>query len=123
LEKSVDLYQWDEKKLAEEKGKVENRLNNETEIFLSFFTPNRKDDNLSKPNSIWKIFLDVNGKRYEGKATKIKLSLSEIESLYPYHNRFYTPYSVTFPVSVRSIEGQPMKFTITGAVDSATLEF
>lgn len=123
LEQSVDLYQWDDKRLAEEKGKFEKNLNNETEIFLSFFTPERKNDNLSKPNSIWKIFLDVGGKRFEGKATKIKLSLSELESLYPYHNRFYTPYSVTFPVSVRSIEGKPMKFTITGAVGSATLNF
>lgn len=123
IEKSVELYQWDEKRIAEEKGKFESRLNNETEIFLSFFTPERKNDNLSKPNSIWKIFLDVGGKRYEGKATKIKLSLSEIESLYPYHNRFYTPYSVTFPLSVRSTEGKPMKLTITGAVGSASLNF
>lgn len=123
LEQSVELYQWDDKRLAEEKGKFENRLNNETEVFLSFFTPERKNDNLSKPNSIWKIFLDVGGKRYEGKATKIKLSLSELESFYPFHNRFYTPYSVTFPVPVRAIETKPMKFTITGAVGSATLNF
>lgn len=123
LEQSADLYQWNDSRLAEEKGKFEKRLNNESEIFLSFFTPERKNDNLSKPDSIWKIFLDVDGRRFEGKATKIKLSLPELESLYPYHNRFYTPYSITFPVSIRSIEGKPMKFTITGAVGSATLNF
>ncbi|MGZ3774564.1 MAG: hypothetical protein ACXVCY_02105 [Pseudobdellovibrionaceae bacterium] len=123
LAKDVEIYQWDDKRLNEEKGKFENRLNNETEVFLSFYTPERKNDNLSKNNSVWKIFLDVGGKRYEGKATKLKLPLSELESLYPFHNRFYTPYNISFPVSVRSVEGKPMKFTITGAVGSATLNF
>ncbi len=57
------------------------------------------------------------------KLKKIKLPLVEIEGLYPFHNRFYTPYSVIFPVPMRSIEGRPMKMTLTGAVGSGVLEF
>lgn len=123
LAQSSMLYQWDEKRFTEEKGKYENRLSKETEVFLSFYTPERKNDDLFKDSTIWKIFLDVDGRRYEGKAKKIKLQLAEIEGLYPYHNRFYTPYSVIFPVPVRSIEGKPMKMTITGAVGSGVLNF
>lgn len=123
LEQSALLYQWDENKFAEEKKKFEARLSKESEVFLSFYTPERKNDTLYKPDSIWKLFLDVDGKRYEGKATKIKLPLIEIEGLYPYHNRFYTPYSVVFPVPMRSIEGKPVKLTVTGAVGSAVLNF
>lgn len=123
LGQSSMLYQWDEKKFAEEKVKYEARLNKESEIFLSFFTPEKKNDDLFKENTIWKIFLDVNGKRFEGKAKKIKLQLVEIEGLYPYHNRFYTPYSVTFPVPMKSIEGKALKMTLTGAVGSGVLNF
>ncbi|WP_374075012.1 hypothetical protein [Bdellovibrio bacteriovorus] len=123
LDQSAMLYQWDEKRFAEEKAKYETRLSKETEVFLSFYTPERKNDDLFKANTMWKIFLDVDGKRYEGKATKIKLQLAEIEGLYPYHNRFYTPYSVTFPVPMRSLEGKLLKMTVTGAVGSGALEF
>ncbi|WP_295899430.1 hypothetical protein [uncultured Bdellovibrio sp.] len=123
LQQGAMLYQWDEKRFAEEKTNYENRLSKETEVFLSFYTPERKNDDLFKANTMWKIFLDVDGKRYEGKAKKIKLQLAEIEGLYPYHNRFYTPYSVIFPVPMRSIEGKPLKMTITGAVGSGVLEF
>lgn len=123
LGQSSMLYQWDDKKFAEEKAKYEARLNKETEIFLSFFTPEKKNDDLFKENTIWKIFLDVDGKRFEGKAKKIKLQLAEIEGLYPYHNRFYTPYSVTFPIPMKSIEGKALKMTITGAVGSGELNF
>ncbi|WP_415063362.1 hypothetical protein [Bdellovibrio sp.] len=123
LGQSSMLYQWDEKKFAEEKVKYEARLNKESEIFLSFFTPEKKNDDLFKENTIWKIFLDVDGKRFEGKAKKIKLQLVEIEGLYPYHNRFYTPYSVTFPVPMKSIEGKVLKMTLTGAVGSGVLNF
>ncbi|UOF01100.1 hypothetical protein [Bdellovibrio reynosensis] len=123
LEQGAMLYQWDEKKFAEEKAKVEDRLSKQTDFFLSFYTPERKNDDLSKPNTMWKVFLDVEGRRYEGKVTKLKLQLAEIEGLYPYHNRFYSPYSVVFPVTMRSIEGKPLKLTVTGAVGSGVLEF
>lgn len=118
-----ELSQWDETKVADEKFKIENKLNKETEIFLSFFTPERRNNDLLKANTMWKLFLDVDGKRYEGKVTKLKTELVEIQALYPYHNRFYTPYIVTFPVPLKTIESKAMTFTITSAVDSATLNF
>lgn len=117
------LYQWDETRAAEEKAKFEARLSRESEVFLSFFTPERKNDDLFKKNTMWKVFLDVDGKRYEGTAKKIKLQLAEIEGMYPYHNRFYTPYSVIFPVPMRSIDGKPAKLTLTGVVGSGELIF
>ncbi|NUN05483.1 MAG: hypothetical protein HUU57_06960 [Bdellovibrio sp.] len=123
LSNGIATYQWDDKKQGEEKTSLENRLSKEAEFFLSFFTPERKNDDLSRPATMWKIFLDVDGKRFEGKAKKIKLQLAEIQALYPYHNRFYTPYTVTFPVSMRAIEGKPMKLTLTGPVGSGSLNF
>lgn len=121
--KQAELLIWDSTRTSDEKARTESRLSRETEVFMSFFTPDRKNNDLIKNNSMWKIFLDVEGRRYEGKINKVKLQLTEIQALYPYHNRFYTPYSVTFPVSMKSIEGKPLKMTITGALASGTLEF
>jgi hypothetical protein len=121
--KQAELFLWDSNRMSDEKARTESRLSRETEVFMSFFTPDRKNNDLIKTNSMWKIFLDVEGRRYEGKINKIKLQLTEIQALYPYHNRFYTPYSVTFPVSMKSIEGKTLKMTITGSLASGTLEF
>ncbi len=123
LEQSAYIYQWDDAQFKDEKNKRESKMAKETELFLSFYTPDRKNDTLFKADSIWKIFLDIDGRRYEGKAQKIKTELIHIEGLYPYHNRFYTPYSIVFPVPTAQIEGKPAKLTITGAVGSANLNF
>lgn len=118
------LYIWDANKYTQEKVKADDKVTKETEFFVSFFTPERKHDDLHKNQTLWKIFLDAGGKRYEGKVKKIKLLTEEIQGLYSYHNRFSTPYSVVFPVASRDIENmKDIKLTITGPVGSATLEF
>jgi hypothetical protein len=92
-------------------------------MFLSLYTPERKHDDLHKNKTLWKIFLDSQGRRYEGKAVKIKLLTNEIQAMYPEHTRFATPYLVTFPVSTKSVDGQPTKLTLTGTVSSVSLDF
>lgn len=123
LDQSTRLYQWTDSKFEEEKVKFEQRLSKQSEFFISFFTPERKNDDLFKADTVWRIFLDTDGRRFEGKATRIKVPLAEIQGLYPFHNRFATPYTFTFPVPMRSIEGKEMKVTITGPVGSGSLIF
>ena len=72
---------------------------------------------------MWKIFLDVDGQRYEGKATKNKATLSEVQVMYPYHNRWSVPYIVTFPVATATVENKPATLTFTGAVSTSQLKF
>lgn len=117
------LYLWDDAKASAERMKNNERTSKETEVFMAFFTPDRKNDDAAKPKTVWRVFLDADGRRFEGKVTKIKLQLSQLVALYPYHNRFYSPYQVIFPVPVKSIEGREMTMTVTGAVGSATLKF
>lgn len=123
MDQLTRIYQWDDKKYLEEKSKNEARVNKEAEFFVAFYTPERKSDDLNKPNTQWRLFLDVAGKRYDGTVTKIKIAAPELLSLYPSFNRFYTPYSVVFNVPMKTIESQPMKLTITGSVGSAVLNF
>lgn len=123
IQKNARMYQWDRNKYEEELSKSQQKLEKETEIFVSLFTPDKKHDDLHKNKTLWKVFLDINGKRYEGKAAKIKLLTTEIQAFYPEHNTFSTPYLISFGVPAKSLQGQTAKLVLTGPVTSVTLNF
>lgn len=123
LDQNARIFQWDQITYENEKKLLENRLPSQSEVFVSFYSPERKWDDLHKSKTLWKIFLDVNGQRYEGKATKIKLLTREIQSLYHYHTSFATPYTVTFPVAANNLTGQNVRLVFTGSVGSVSLKF
>ncbi len=124
VDQQARVFMWDENKYTQEKIKAEEKLRKESEFFVSFYTPDRKHDDLNKNKTLWKIFLDVDGKRFEAKITKIKLLTEEVQSLYPFHNRFSTPYLMVFPVAMKQIENSAsIKLTITGPVGSTTLDY
>ncbi len=123
LMQKARLYQWDNSFFNSEAQKMNSDLDKSTQIFISFYTPERKHDDLHKNQTLWKIFLDADGRRWEGKATKIKLLTNEVQGLYPDHTRFATPYMLTFPVSTKLIDSKPVRLILTGTVTSATVEF
>ncbi len=123
LSHNARLYQWTQEKYREEKTKVISRHTEKTEFFVSLYTPERKHNDLSKKNTAWKIFLDVDGKRYEGIATRVKNLFSETQVMYPYHNKWSTPYIVTFPVATSLIERKSATLTLTGAISTSQLKF
>lgn len=123
LSQNARLYQWTPDKYKEEKSKVISRHSEKTEFFLSLYTPERKYNDLSKKNTVWKIFLDVGGQRYEGTATRVKHLFSEIQVMYPYHNKWSTAYLVSFPVATSIVENKPAVLTLTGAISTAQLKF
>lgn len=123
VDQNARIYQWAPEQYLSEKTKVEADLVKRTEIFLSFFVPERKHDDLHKARTLWKIFLDVGGRRYEGKATKMKTILAEVQALFPHHNRFGTPYKISFPVAASVVDANSSKLTLTGPVGSASVEF
>jgi hypothetical protein len=123
MARSGQIYQWNSVIFQEEKTKAVAELATKTIFFLSFYTPERNHNNLTAKKPIWKIYLDVGGQRYEGSATKIKTMLADLESLYPHHNRFATPYKIEFSVPTVRTENEPQVFTITGPSASVVLNF
>lgn len=123
LDHKARIYQWTSDQYNSNKAELDASLSKETKVFFDFFVPERKHDDLNKGKTLWKIFLDAGGKRYEGKAEKLKTITADVVSLYPSHNRFFTPYVLTFPVPVSRIEGAASTLTITGPVGSTTIEF
>lgn len=118
---TAKIEQWTTAKFKEEKSKLIMKHSDSTELFMSFYTPERRHDDLAFSKTSWKIYLDVNGQRYEGKITKIKALFLDVEAQYPYHNRWATPYMISFPVSTPSTEGKKMTLTVTGPLATAQL--
>ena len=123
LEHNAHMFQWDQQKMTEETRLSAEKSAKQTEVFVSFYSPERKWDDLYKSKTLWKVFLDVNGQRYEGKVTKIKLITREIQSQYPYHTSYGTPYSIHFPVDMKNVDGKPVRLIFTGAIGAVTLNF
>ena len=123
LSHSARLAQWQEAKYKEERYKVVSKHADRTEFFVSFYTPERKHADLANKKNLWKIYLDVNGQRYEGQATKVKQMLTEVQALYPQHNRWSAPFLVSFPVATALTENKAAVLTFTGAVGSAQIQF
>jgi hypothetical protein len=123
LNKLAEYYQWDSARMATEREKAFHENASESQVFLSFFTPNRSNDNLSEAKPIWTVILEAGGQKFYGKAKKVKSLLAEIQSLYPYHTRWNTAYTLVFPVAANNIEGLSPKLTITGPLGTKTVEF
>lgn len=123
LSHNARLAQWTEQHYKEERSNKINKNAESTQFFVSLYTPERKHADLTNNKTLWKVFLDVNGQRYEGKATKVKMLLSEIQAYYPHHNRWSVPYYVSFPVATSLVENKPATLILTGAVGSAELNY
>ncbi|MBX3032513.1 MAG: hypothetical protein KF865_01215 [Bdellovibrionaceae bacterium] len=123
LEQKARLLQWDRAQFQLESNKLAEKNKNETEVFLSFFTPDKKNDDLQKKTTQWRVYLEADGRRWEGKTMKIRQPIAEIQGLFSYHSRFSTPYLITFPVGTATIDPRTTRFIVTGPIDIVTLEY
>ncbi len=117
------FYEWNPAEEQEKRQERMQELQTKTKLWLSFFTPDRKNDNLANKVSIWKIYLEANGQRYEGHATKANKNFDEAQALFPYHSRWATAYYVDFPVPTAEVENSDLKLVITGPLGRREVEF
>lgn len=122
-ERNAQIYQWDATQLRSEQDKRQADLAKESKIFLSYYSPAREHDDLNKNNSIWKVYLESNGQKYQGKVVKTKLKEIQVRDLLPFHNRFSTAYEAIFPVSMHSIERGISYLIISSSLGTVRLEF
>lgn len=123
LDQNARIFQWNSEQYQLERAKAEAEKGNKTEFFLSFFVPDKKYDDLHKKTTTWKVFMDMNGRRLEGRVTKLKNSYAELHALYPHFTRWNTGYRLTFPVATMDVDQQPCSITLTGPVGSVQLKF
>lgn len=123
IQRQGEYYQWDQGQLSSEREKSLQENSSEAAVFVSFSTPERRNDNLADKKTIWRVFLDAGGKRYVGQVKKDRRLIAELQALYPFHTRWNTPYIFSFPVAMSAIETETMKLTVTGPLGSRVLEF
>lgn len=123
VDKKAEIYMWDAVKKQQELTLVQAENGSKTRVFLSFFTPNRIDDNLSTKKSVWAVYLETSQGRYEGVVVKNRVSPTELAVLFPYQNRFTTAYEVNFPVAMNTIENEETTMTITGPLGVKKVKF
>lgn len=117
--RQADFQQWDSSRLQKERDNAFQQMATQTEFFLRFFTPDNDNDDLGTGKSMWKIYLDVAGKRFEGDVKKLSLKLAELRNLYPTFDRFSTPYVVSFKIPTAATETGPAKLVITSIMGTA----
>lgn len=88
VEKKAASFNWSDTQKSEDMTKITNSLRNETTVFVSFYTPENKLNNMDSPSTIWRVFLDVNNKRYIGSASTYVGFANEAQFFYPYHTMF-----------------------------------
>lgn len=123
VEKKAASFNWSDVQKSDDMAKIKNSLRSETTVFVSFYTPENKVNNLDSPSTIWRVFLDVNNKRYVGSASTYVGFANEAQFFYPYHAIFGRGYLVKFPVPMMNIQDYPMTLTVTGTIGSETIKF
>jgi hypothetical protein len=85
--------------------------------------PSVRLNDLHKGASIWKIYLEANGQRYEGKASRRNGKLEDIQASFPYHNRWSVPYEVVFKVPLTAVEQGTVRFILTSSQGTSKFEY
>lgn len=121
--RQASVFKWDKSKYQTELKLKREGLQNKTEIFVSFYTPERKSADLLRSNTLWKSILKTKEKEIEGQAKKINLLPVEVQSLYPSFNRWSSGYILTFNIPPSQIENTNSELIITGPIGTARLKF
>ena len=123
LKKQLNQLQWSDETLQKEREKAVQKNASQTVFFLSFFTPEKELNDLNKGVSIWKLYLEIDGNRYEGKAKKSNNKYVDTKALFPYHNRWSFAYRVYFDIPLSAVENKNFKFVLTSSQGTSELVF
>lgn len=123
LKQKARFLGWDQRQYQSERDKMTQESTAYSKFFMRFFTPENDYNDLHKGKSIWRVYLDYGGSRFEGKVKKITDKFVEVQNIYPHLDRFSTPYEITFNVPMATIENGPSKVTLTSSLGTAEFKF
>lgn len=123
LEKRAEVLSWTPAQLETALNEANEKRLTHSYFFLRFFTPEPEYNDLSQPNSIWKVYLVLGDQQYQAQIKKDFSKLVELKSIYPYFDRFSTGYDLEFPVGQASLSGNEYKIVITSSIGKAEFVF
>jgi len=120
----AEYFQWDGDQQNEYKTESTKHMTSKTKVFISFFTPNHKHNDLNRgETSVWKVYLKVDGTRYTAKISKDKHNYTHLKTLYPYHSQFNNAYIATFDLPTDKVQSGNPEITLTGSLGGSRLKF
>lgn len=123
LTQKAYFLQWDRRQFNSEREKIMQESNAYSTFFMRFFSPETDYDDFHKGKTIWKVYLEVSGSRFEGKVRKLVDKFVELQTLYPQLDRFSTPYEITFNVPMPTVENGGAKVILTSSLGHAEFVF
>lgn len=122
LQRRGHFLQWNQEQWRQEKEKAAQEMSAQTRVVLSFYSPEFQYDDFSKANSIWKVYLEVGGQRYEGKATKSIDKLVTQQNIFPFHEKFNSLYDIRFNVPTTVGETGSPVLILTSSLGTSTFK-
>jgi|GEM_PF-2153864 len=114
---------WTEKKAEEKLAEIQTGLAQESQFFLSFYSPNSKRNKLDQKASDWKMIIKTSSSEYEG-VIKYEDNISDhTKVFYPNIEHWGKPYKVTFPVSTSLLETTPFEVVLMGPEGMASFKY
>ncbi|HMN68101.1 MAG TPA: hypothetical protein PKC28_06130 [Bdellovibrionales bacterium] len=117
------FLQWDQRQYQAERDKVMQEASAYSRFFMRFYSPENDYDDLHKGKTIWRVYLEAQGSRFEGKVKKITDKFVEVQNVYPHMDRFSSPYEITFSVPMTTVENQAAKVILTSSLGTAEFQF
>lgn len=123
MQRRGHFLQWTQDKARDEREKLFQEMSSTSKVFLAFFSPENDYDDLNKPKSIWKIYLEHEGVRYEGKIKKASEKYVELKEIFPHFDRFSTPYYASFEIPMSAAESSDVKVVLTSSLGTGDFLF
>lgn len=123
LARRADFQQWDSNRMQQERDRTFQEASATSKVFIRYYTPVNDYDDLHLPKSIWKIYLEVDGKRYDAQISKSKEKLIELMNLYPDYDRFSTGYEAEFKIPTSALSGHTVKMIMSSSFGKAEFSF
>lgn len=123
LEMKAEVLGWTQAELEEKRTKATEDRITHSHFFLRFYSPNVDYNDLHQPDSIWEVYLIVGNQKFDAVVTKDFSKLVDLQTIYPFFDRFSSGYDLKFPIGEASLAGRPHKVVIASTLGKAEFSF
>lgn len=102
IQKRASVYSLTEAEKEELSRRLSSSLENETEVFLSLYSPRTQQTGIQPENPLWSIFIqEEDQKIYPVEIRPVRQPLAVLQVFYPYVRKWRKNYILIFPLAAR----------------------
>ena len=123
LKQKAQHQLWSLSQAEIEKQKLDDRLKNKTEFFLSVFSSIKKLKKMDLKENEWTARLRVEGKSYTGELKKVSDSSPHLKRTYPQTDAWSENYILSFPISSNLIKTAKIELILSQPQGASSFSF